>query len=46
MGVGGQRLKKHLVPIVQEGGWAPEPTLMGAENLVPHRDSILEPSIP
>ena len=38
--------EKDLVPIVQEVGRAPEPTLMGAENLVPHRDSILGPSIP
>jgi len=27
--------KKHLVPIVQEAGWAPGPVWTGAENLAP-----------
>jgi len=31
---------KDPEPIVQEAGWAPEPVWTGAENLVPHRDSI------
>jgi hypothetical protein len=31
---------KDPVPIVQEAGWAPGPVWTGAENLVPHRDSI------
>jgi hypothetical protein len=34
------------VPIVQEAGWASGPVWTGAENLAPHRDSILGPSSP
>jgi len=37
---------KDPVPIVQEAGWAPGPVWTGAENLVPHRDSIPGPSSP
>jgi len=32
---------KDPVPTLQEAGWAPGPVWTGAENLVPHRDSIL-----
>ena len=53
MGVGGQHHApadlppvKGPVPIVQEAGWAPGPGWMGAENMAPHRDSILGPSSP
>ena len=31
---------KDNIPILQEFGWAPGPVWTGAENLVPHRDSI------
>jgi len=31
------------VPIVYEAGWVPGPVWTGAENLAPHRDSILGP---
>ena len=31
---------KDSVSIVLEAGWAPGPVWTGAENLVPHRDSI------
>jgi len=34
------------VPIVQEAGWASGMVWTGAENLVPHRDSIPRPSSP
>ena len=37
---------KHLVPIVQEAGWATGPVWTGAENLAPHRESIPGPSSP
>ena len=37
---------KYPVPIVQEAGWATAPVWTGAENLAPHRDSILGPSSP
>jgi hypothetical protein len=37
---------KDQVPIVQEAGWAPGPVWTGAENLVPHQDSIPGPSSP
>jgi hypothetical protein len=37
---------KDLVPIVQEAGWASGQVWTGAENLVPHRDSIPGPSSP
>ena len=37
---------KEPVPIVQEGGWAPELVWTGAENLAPHRDLIPGPSSP
>jgi hypothetical protein len=36
--------RKDPVPIVQEAGWAPGPVWTGAENLVPHQDSIPRPS--
>jgi len=38
--------EKDPVPIVQEAWWAPGPVWTGAENLAPHRDSILGPSSP
>ena len=31
---------KDPIPILQEAGWAPGPVWIGAEHLVPHRDSI------
>ena len=38
--------RKDPVPIVQEAGWAVGPVWTGAENLVPHRDSIPGPYSP
>jgi len=38
--------RKDLVPVSQEAGWTPGPVWTGAENLVPHRDSIPGPSSP
>ena len=38
--------EKDPVRIVQEAGWVPGPVWTGAENLAPHRDSILGPSSP
>jgi len=47
MGVGGHRhalaalpTGKHPVPILREASWAPGLFWTGAENLVPHRDSM------
>ena len=51
MGVGGQRHApaaftpgKDPVPLVQEGGWAPGPVWIGAENLV--HTGIRSPDLP
>jgi len=38
--------ERDLIPIVQDAGWALQPVWIGAENLVPSRDSIPRTSSP